>query len=111
MSQSFNDRVAEVIAEEQAEPLRWWYLSFAGETFNGACIVKAQGIATAVIVCSLLDINPGGEVLGVPMPEESVPPEQYRDRLLSKSDIQEFWPDSKTIREFEAAQEETPDGH
>lgn len=46
----------------------WWWLSFAnpylpaGSQFLGACLVKAHGVAEAVRVAHVLEINSGGEV-------------------------------------------------
>lgn len=101
MSRSFRDRVAEVIEQEVGHPEMWHYLSFADETFLGGAIVKARGVAGAVMLCHSMGINPGGEVACFSLPDEILPPEQYRNRLLTKSDILEFWPDSKSIREHE----------
>ena len=97
----FQARVAEVMKEELQEPERWFYLSFAAEKFNGAVIIQAHGITDATMKCNLLGINPGGEVFCIAFPPEiPVPGQQYRNRLLSKTDVQEIWPDAKSIREF-----------
>lgn len=53
---------------------KFFYLSFcdasrpAGTQFLGACIVRASHLMEAVQVAHLLGINPGGEVLGYPIP-------------------------------------------
>jgi len=102
--QEFIDRVNEVMAQETLEPTRWMYLSFADEKFNGAVIIEANGLAHAITHCHSLGINPGGEVMGVDMPDEIIAqvPENMRTKLLSKEDVQSIWSDAKSLREFEA---------
>jgi hypothetical protein len=95
------DRIMQVLTGEFAEPEQWHYLSFAGDVFLGAAIVKAHGIVHASLVCHGLGINPGGQVLGAPIPDDKLPAKQYLNRLLTREDIQEFWPDAKTIREWD----------
>ncbi|MGH9060338.1 MAG: hypothetical protein ACRDZY_12610 [Acidimicrobiales bacterium] len=76
---------AEALRAEEARgaPL-WWYLSFAEESapkgrgFLGAIVLRAPGFITAVDQANLLGINPGGEVLGTPLPFE--PPQDWIDR-------------------------------
>ena len=77
----------------------WFYLSFAGDrdgvdTFFGACIVNAPEMILATIESHRLKINPGGQVLGMPIPEGFLPGSEYRERLLTKADIKAFWPDA-----------------
>ena len=102
-TEAFRRRVAEVTLEELGEPEVWHYVSFAAETFNGAVVIKAHGIGDAVSKCHRLNINPGGQVLAVMMPDEIVAqvPETHRNRLLSREDVQSIWADAKTIREHE----------
>jgi hypothetical protein len=48
-----------------------FYLSFATDAgFLGACVVEARTVAHAARRCHELGINPGGEVLGAPIPNE-----------------------------------------
>lgn len=102
-SDQFFNRVAEVLAEESDQLERWLYLSFAGNEFRGAAVVKAQGITSAVLRANHLNINPGGEVLCVEIPAEIVPEARFCDRLLTKPEIEEMWGEScKTLREWEA---------
>jgi hypothetical protein len=100
-------RFAKKLKEEMNEPKKWIYLSFADENFNGAVVIKAHGIGTAVREAHRLGINPGGQVLGVEIPDERLPSEQFRNRLLSKEDILKMWPDSKHLWEFDEENEET----
>lgn len=103
---AFVKRTVEVLAEESVQPEEWYYLSFAGEKFNGGCIVRARGLLSAVSECNRLKINPHGEVVGAPIPDEHLPAEKYRNRLLTKEDIQEFWPDAKSAREWDEEENE-----
>lgn len=94
--------------EREANPLTWWYLSFAddslpkGSQFLGVVIIQAHGLGDAASQAHMRGINPGGEVLGVDIPTDKVPPESYRNRLLSNAELLALWPESKTIAEHEA---------
>jgi hypothetical protein len=76
---------------EKPEPCRWWYLSFADQKFRGAALVLAPGIIHAVLRCHQLGINPGGEVLGMIVPEDELPPCEARERLLTKAELKHFF--------------------
>lgn len=79
----------------------WHYLSFASEAgFLGGCIVRGDDVVEAVKEAHRLGCNPGGEVLGAPIPDEQMVPEQYRDRLLQKDEIDKVWDDCDTIGNF-----------
>jgi hypothetical protein len=87
----------------------WFYLSFAGpidgderDVFRGGVIVPGHEIIGATCTAHMLKINPGGQVIGMPIPEGFLPDEKYRERLLSKTDIQEFWPDAARVADIEA---------
>jgi hypothetical protein len=96
-------RIAALLTLEAADPLRMVYLSFAtDEEFYGAVIIEAHGIGHATMLTHQLGINPGGQVMAVDIPAEMIPSAKYHNRLLTKEEILEFWPDSKTIREHEA---------
>lgn len=63
-----------------------WYLSFARETFRGACVIEADSVVAAVKRAHALGINPGGNVLGLPVP----PDDAHRlpvGKLLSRADL------------------------
>ena len=68
-----------------------WYLSFATDAgFLGGCVVEADDFMEAVDESIRLGINPGGQVFGVPVPEEHW--KQARtlmNRLLSHADMVE----------------------
>jgi hypothetical protein len=69
----------------------WWYLSFADdEGFLGVCWVKARGLIEATQIAYRLKINPGGEVLAIPLPNGiGEPPADSAYRLYSdKAEIE-----------------------
>jgi hypothetical protein len=52
---------------------RFWYLSFVDgdpPRFLGGCLVKGDDIGYAIKEAWRLGINPGGEVLGIPVDQE-----------------------------------------
>jgi hypothetical protein len=62
------------------------YFSFVGEEgFLGANVVLSGGYFAGLRLTHKLKINPGGEVLGGPWPEEI--PEEFLNRLLTNEDI------------------------
>jgi hypothetical protein len=87
-------------------PTGWFYLSFAEETFKGACIVKAATFLEAVREAHRLKINPGGQVRGHQIPEDAVYDPKYRNRLLSKEDLQEMLPHEEIMTEGERMRRE-----
>lgn len=86
---------------EDQKPSGWFYLSFAEEEFHGACIVEANDIVTAVKVAHALEINPGGQVRGHQIPEDAIYDPKYRNRLLSKKDLQDMLPHEEIMTERE----------
>lgn len=95
------DRAAELVAQEQSQPLQWFYLSFADEEFRGAAIMQAHGFMSAVARLTMLGQNPGGECVGAPLPDTELPAENFRNRLLTKEEVKTIWPDAKSLREHE----------
>lgn len=86
-----HNRMRAIIAEEQRQPLVWWWLSFAGEEgFRGACIVRARGFLGAVQRAHALEINPGGEVRSTEIPGWTPTDEEatWTNRLLTLADIE-----------------------
>jgi hypothetical protein len=88
-------RNAELITQERKAAngkTGFWYLSYADEDqFRGGVIVRAFGFVHACQRARDLQINPGGQIQGVPCPPEQVPPPKYQDRLLSLAELKEFW--------------------
>jgi len=90
-------KMADLMKEEMNEPECFWWLSFCdpdkpeGSQFLGAILIKAHGMTDALTKANVLQINPGGEVRGVALPEECnefIRPEDV-NKLLSKEYIQE----------------------
>lgn len=96
-SAQWYQRVAEVDIETLTTPDTWWYISFAdpdlptGTQFLGACYVQAMSLPDAITVSHERGCNPGGQaaVLG-PLPTEEMGnvPDDHRNRLLSRSEIE-----------------------
>lgn len=85
-------RMVDLIREEAGKPLAWWYLSYSGvDKFNGGVIIEATGFASAVVLSGELGISPGGEVTGIKIPPDELPPDRYRHRCLSLEELGEFW--------------------
>jgi hypothetical protein len=96
----------ELLAKERENIERWHYVSFADTVFRGVVIMRVHGVGDAVTRTHLMGINPGGEVLCLPMPDEIVAqvPEKLRNKLLTKEEVLSIWPDSKSLKEHEAEQ-------
>jgi hypothetical protein len=87
-------RMVRLAAQERSEFITpfWFYLSFASPGhWNGGVIVLAHGFVTAILEAIRLHINPGGEITGHPVPSHHVPPLKYRNRLLTKEELEECW--------------------
>jgi hypothetical protein len=84
-----DEGIGQMLGQELSAEKQWLWLSFADETgFLGASIVEGGGIMEATMRARLLGCNPGGEVLGEPL--TNLPPEEYRERLLSREEIDEM---------------------
>jgi hypothetical protein len=105
MTDQFAQNMLVALGKElEAQPEKVWvYASFADEEkgFLGAAIVQAHGIVDASLATHRMKINPGGQMMCVPIPEENLPSEKYRNRLLTCEQVQEFWPDARKIKEFD----------
>jgi hypothetical protein len=73
---------------------QWWWLSFVepGKRSLGCCLVEGKDIREALRRAWALGINPGGEVMGVPLAQEVMEehyPESggWRERLLSPKEL------------------------
>jgi len=86
----------ELVAREKAQGEQgWWWLSFAdpgrpdGQRFLGVAIVEGYGVGSASRRAHELGVNPGGEVRGEQLSGDAIPPSEYRNRLLSRSDLED----------------------
>jgi hypothetical protein len=89
------ERLRNMVQRERAECIApvWWYLSFAGgdDGWRGGVIVMGHGFATALLEANRLKINPHGEVMGHPVPSDHTPAPKFRNRLLTKAELEECW--------------------
>lgn len=81
--------------EIAAGNVRWVFLSFADETkFLGGVIVEALGVTHAIAQTKAGGYNPGGSVACFDIPEGALPPDEYRNRLLTREECKTLWPDA-----------------
>ena len=103
----FKARLAEITKQELAKPERWHYVSFADDErggFLGVVVIKGHGVTDCISKCHRLGINPGGQVLCVPIPDDGsviMPDPDDCNKLLNKADVLRIWPDAKSQREWE----------
>lgn len=80
-----------LLAQERDNPPVLWWLSFCdpgrpkGQQFLGVAVVEASGLMHAHQRTWALGINPGGEIQACPV---GGVPIEYRDRLLSRTDLE-----------------------
>jgi hypothetical protein len=77
-------------SQEGTQSLGWWFLGFSDkEKLLGGCFVEARGHRTALDESHRRKINPGGQVLHVPIPPEIIEtiPKNARNRLLTKAEL------------------------
>lgn len=70
--------------------MKLWYLSFVKDDgWAGGCYVEADNIIDAAARAWRLDCNPGGEVMGLEIPEDFAKdiPEKDRNRVLRREDL------------------------
>lgn len=84
---------------------QWAYCSYADEEgFRGGIFVRAQGVVSAALEVHRLGMSPGGEMIACPVDENNLPPEKWRNRLLTKDELESICggPGSlKTLEELE----------
>ena len=74
----------------------WVWCSFCdpkkpeGFQFLGAAIVRGDNVAEGAQEAWRLGINPGGEVLGIPLPQFIEVAPEYRERLLDDLEAKEL---------------------
>ena len=78
--------------------MNWWYLSFASTTefLGGVFVGPVKNLMEAVRLAHERGCNPGGEITGVRLEPEDVPPERFRFRLLDKAAIRDL--DARMLR-------------
>jgi hypothetical protein len=80
-----------LLACKEKMPTQLWYFSFASEhKFLGGIIVEGHGFDNALYRINYMGINPGGEAVGLPFPEDyKRPADKWHNRLLSQEQIEE----------------------
>jgi hypothetical protein len=104
--EQLRERERTLIAREREQTggrTAFWYLSYAGEKFHGGVIVRAYGFIHACRRARDLQINPGGEIQGIPVPPDHVPPPQYLDKCLTLAELEECWGKMSKLSELENA--------
>lgn len=94
-------RSIENIAAQTARPNPAFWLSFVRDgKFRGALIIHADDFTEALTRSHLMKLNPGGEVAGkfIPARWAADIPEHWKNRLLSRTDIEQFDRKMKTSR-------------
>jgi hypothetical protein len=81
----------------------WVFCSYADEIkFRGGIFIQADGAIDAALAVYRLGISPGGQMIACSYPEDKLPDEQYRNRILSKADLESLWPgEIKSLGELE----------
>jgi hypothetical protein len=99
-SKEWHDRLDTLLTEESAIPKRWHYCSFASEKcgFLGGLFIEGNGIGQISLLTHMLGLNPGGEMICLPIPDDApMPLEKYRNRLLTKQELTESCAESGGI--------------
>jgi len=90
-SQRANKMIEVEFGAARGQP-NWFYLSYASEEgFLGGAYVLGYGPVSATAAARQKGISPGGEVMIFPVPkafEHELPPPAFRERLLSRSEIE-----------------------
>ena len=82
---------------DEPPPLFWFYVSFVGEDdggFMGAALVEAPGWNKSFSVAGKRMLMPAGAKFGhyVEIPKDKLPAAEYRNRILSRGEIEALWP-------------------
>lgn len=84
-----DEGIRELLEQDVSNEECWWWLSFVDRdenAFLGVCIVRGGGVLEAATNARLIGCNPGGEVAAYPI--ERLPPEKYRNRLLTEGELE-----------------------
>jgi hypothetical protein len=71
--------------------MNYWYLSFSNNKIKGACVVAGETLSDAITRSWILDINPGGSVVALPVPEREVNSLPH-DRFIPVEELQSYGP-------------------
>lgn len=92
--------IANISARTERPGCAWW-LSFADdEGFRGALIIHANDFREAVMEANLRGLNPHGECKGLEVPAAmaALIPEEWKYRLLSRNDCEQFDKEMEAIK-------------
>ncbi len=87
--------------------MKIFYMSLANATqFHGACVVEADDYDGALHRCYELfksvipDPGDDDQIMLVTLPDdEPRPDDRFLDRVLTREELMEMWPDVKSVRE------------
>ena len=97
----FEARLENLVSKELSDShgiMSWWYLSYADDDgFRGGLYIRAYGPVSAATRAKIEGMSPGGQVRIVgPLPEDDperpLPPQGYRERLLTLAELRSFAP-------------------
>ena len=66
------------------------YLSFADDEWLGGLFIEAPDFPSAITASHVQGLNPGGEIMSVELPDDAPIPVEYRNRLLSRTDLEDL---------------------
>ncbi|MFB7906640.1 hypothetical protein ACFC1T_09455 [Kitasatospora sp. NPDC056076] len=78
------------MSDDVRDPWPLWWLSFYGEKQHlGVAIVPGRSVSSAAALAWEIEVHPGGQVLGVPLPPGSVAP-KWQGRLMPYSETEDI---------------------
>jgi hypothetical protein len=93
----FEQEIRSSLAGQPQDPLRWFYVSFTDKSgaFMGAIVVQGSDRVEAVM--DSVGLQPEGARMGtdIEIPDDKLPPEQYRSKWLTSAEVEEMWPEVK----------------
>ena len=99
------DRIQQLI-DAEVGPEQYWWLSFVGRDlppgrrFLGVAVVRARGGISAVRASHVNRCNPGGEVAYRLAEHQTLPPEQWLNRLVTAKEevhrLYDLWSQAAT---------------
>lgn len=79
--------------------IRWWWPW--ASSFRGACIVGGRNVEEACDRAWELKCNPGGDAYGYPVPDTVKVDPRWRNRLLSKRELDAFYEETSAFEDAE----------
>jgi len=91
---NFLDEIKESVKKKPPREKNWFYVSerLPDGSFAGAVIIEAQNCTQAAIRgLELLEMDDAELGTYLEIPADKVPAQQYRDRILTKEEVEELW--------------------